>query len=53
MITCHNVFNVWPKTTLVLPVWLRDAESTGTPALHSLAAAALVTGLTAAVLVPQ
>ena len=24
VITCHNVFNVWPKTTL-LSVWLRDA----------------------------
>ena len=23
--TCHNVFNVWPKTTL-LPVWHRDAK---------------------------
>ena len=23
--TCHNVFNVWPKTTL-LPVWYRDAK---------------------------
>ena len=21
---CHNVFNVWPKTTLLLPVWARD-----------------------------
>ena len=26
MIMCHNVFNVWPKTTLLLPVWLRDAK---------------------------
>ena len=25
MITCHNAFNVWPKTTL-LPVWARDAK---------------------------
>ena len=26
MITCHNVFNVWPKTSLPLPVWPRDAK---------------------------
>ena len=26
VITCHNVFNVWPKTTLLLPVWPRDAK---------------------------
>ena len=25
MITCHNVFNVWPKTTL-LPLWPGDAK---------------------------
>ena len=25
MIMCHNVFNVWPKTTL-LPVWPRDSK---------------------------
>ena len=25
VIMCHNVFNVWPKTTL-LPVWHRDAK---------------------------
>ena len=25
VITCHNVFNMWPKTTL-LPVWPRDAK---------------------------
>ena len=30
MITCYNVFNVWPKTTL-LPVWCRDAKSLDTP----------------------
>ena len=23
---CCNVFNMWPKTTLVLPVWPRDAK---------------------------
>ena len=26
VITCHNVFNMWPKTTLLLPVWPRDAK---------------------------
>ena len=26
MITCCNVFNGWPKTTLLFPVWPRDAE---------------------------
>ena len=26
VITCHNVCNVWPKTTLLLPVWPRDAK---------------------------
>ena len=25
------VFNVWPKTTLLLPVWPRDAKSLDTP----------------------
>ena len=29
---CHNVFNVWPKKTL-LPVWPRDAEMLDTPAM--------------------
>ena len=32
VITCCNVFNVWPKTTLLLPVWPRDAKSFDTPA---------------------
>ena len=31
VILCHDVFNVWPKTTL-LPVWKRDAKKLGTPA---------------------
>ena len=31
VITCHNVFNVWPKTTLLLPVWPRDAKSLDAP----------------------
>ena len=30
MITCHNVFNVSPKTTL-LPVWPRDANRLDSP----------------------
>ena len=30
VITCRNVFNVWPKTTL-LPVWPRDAKRPDTP----------------------
>ena len=30
MITCHNVFNVWPKTTL-LPVGPRDAKRLDVP----------------------
>ena len=25
-ITCHIIFNVWPKTTLLLPVWPRDTK---------------------------
>ena len=24
--TCHSVFNVWPQTTFLLPVWPRDAK---------------------------
>ena len=27
---CHNVLNVWPKTTL-LPMWPRDAQRSDTP----------------------
>ena len=34
VIMCCNVFNVWPKTTLVLPVWCRDTKSLGTPDLR-------------------
>ena len=30
VITCHNVFNVWPKTTF-LPVWPRDTKMLDTP----------------------
>ena len=29
--TCCNVFNVWPKTTLLLPVWCRETKSLDTP----------------------
>ena len=29
---CVCVFNVWPKTTLLLPVWSRDAKRLDTPA---------------------
>ena len=29
------VFNVWPKTTLPLPVWSRDAKRLDTPVLES------------------
>ena len=36
VIMCHNVFNVWPKTTLLLPVWPRDAKRLDTPALDGL-----------------
>ena len=31
VIICHNVFNVWPKTTFLLPVWRRDAKRLDTP----------------------
>ena len=30
VITCHNAFNVWPETTLLL-VWGRDAKRLDTP----------------------
>ena len=32
VITCRNVFNVWPKTTLLLPVWPGDTKRLDTPA---------------------
>ena len=35
VITCHNIFNVWPETILLLPVWPRDAERLDTPGLGS------------------
>ena len=31
IIFCYNIFNVWPKTTLLLPVWHRDAKRLDTP----------------------
>ena len=31
MIMCHNVLNVWPKTTPLLPVCLRDPKRLDTP----------------------
>ena len=31
VITCHDVFKVWPKTTLLLPVWPKDAKILETP----------------------
>ena len=30
VIMCHNVFNVWPKTTPLLLVWSRDTKSLDT-----------------------
>ena len=31
VIVCCSVFNVWPKTTLLLPMWPRDAKRLDTP----------------------
>ena len=31
VIMCHNVFNVWPRTTPLLPVWPRDAKRLDSP----------------------
>ena len=31
VIMCHDVFNVWPNTTLLLPVWPRDTKRLDTP----------------------
>ena len=31
MITCRSVFSEWPKTTLLLPAWPRDARRLDTP----------------------
>ena len=31
VILCHNVFHVWPKTTLLFPLWPRDAKRLDTP----------------------
>ena len=35
VVTCHNVSNVWPKTTLLLPGWPRDSKRLDTPALQA------------------
>ena len=32
VITSHNIFDAWPKTTFLLPVWHRDAKRLGIPA---------------------
>ena len=34
VITCHNIFNVWPKTTLLLPMWYRDTKRLDTPGVE-------------------
>ena len=31
VVMCCNVFSVWPKTSLLLPVWPRDAKRLDTP----------------------
>ena len=31
VITCHSGLSVWPKTTLLLPVWPRDTKRLDTP----------------------
>ena len=31
-ISCHNLFNGWPKTTLLFPVWPRDTKRSDAPA---------------------
>ena len=33
---CHNVFHMWPKTTCLLPVWLKDTKSLDTPEMNRL-----------------
>lgn len=35
VIICHNVFNVRPKITLLLPVLPRDAQRLDSPALEN------------------
>ena len=34
--SCHNVFNMWPKTSLLLPVWSRDTKRLDTPARNDI-----------------
>ena len=36
VIMCHDVFNVWPKTTLLLTVWPRDAKMLDIPESYSM-----------------
>ena len=36
----RNVFNVWPKTTLLLPMWPRDAKRLDTPVQRPLRSSA-------------
>ena len=35
VIMCHNVFSVWPKIILFLPLWFRDAKRLDTPVRSS------------------
>ena len=36
VITCRKVLNVWPETTLLLPVWPRDATGSDPPDMGDL-----------------
>ena len=48
MITHCNVFNMWPKTTLLLPGWRRDAKRLDTPGSEGeLARISMITSLVA------
>ena len=47
VITCHNVFNVWPMATLLFPVWPRDAKRLDTPAWRSPRSSSQPSSLTA------
>ena len=38
---CHNVLNVWPKITLLLPVWPRDTKRSDTLIDHEVIAKGL------------
>ena len=41
VITFCNIFNVWPKTTLLLQVWSQNAQRLDTPALQTVLQLAL------------